>query len=78
MKAALIKRNLWAIYVGTGVTVFAVCGAYAAGKWAWKCAEKGCPKASWNGGYSSKDDANTAGKEHERATKGHRWDLKEQ
>lgn len=50
--------------------------AHAAGKWAWKCYETGCGKAVWNGGYPNRDAANSAGKNHEVATKGHRWDLK--
>lgn len=42
--------------------------------WAWRCVESGC---GVGGSASTRDTANEAGKEHERANKGHRWDIYE-
>jgi len=42
--------------------------------WRWSCVESGCGAG---GSATTRDAANTAAKDHERANKGHRWDLKE-
>jgi hypothetical protein len=66
----LTKIGLVAILVATVAQV-----ALAATQYMAVCTEKGC---SWNSGWSSsRDDVNSKAKDHERATKGHRWTIKE-
>lgn len=72
------KLKLLLFLGGTIAAATTVVATNAAGKHYWKCYESGCSKAQWNGPYGSRDAANATAKEHERATKGHRWDLKEE
>ena len=57
------------------ITVALAVGVFASisGSWRWQCVD--C--SAGGQGYGSRNAANEAGKNHERDTKGHRWDLYE-